>query len=259
MIKVKGGLNKMDRKKVRGFTLIELLVVIAIIAILAAMLLPALSKARARAKSATCMNNLKQLGVVILMYAQDWNDILVVAAGADPWYRAWDRYSSNGVNNLIVCPGWKPYTYTSVNYTYGLRASTGFWGYKSDALYEPVKSSGNPLYLYLSYIKNPSFLWLLTDTFLYDPGASNHGNQFRTLTYGPDSGGGQGKVHFRHPGATANFLFVDGHVEAMTKNRLREVTIAADEAYPLGPSYTGDQFQFYVIDEKNQLYKIQIN
>ena len=110
----------MDRKRHKGFTLIELLVVIAIIAILAAMLLPALSKARARAKSATCMNNLKQLGVVMLMYAQDWNNILVVAIEGEPWYRAWDRYSTNEVNSIIVCPAWKPYTYTNQDYTYGL-------------------------------------------------------------------------------------------------------------------------------------------
>lgn len=94
------------RKEVKAFTLIELLVVIAIIAILAAILFPVFAQAREKARAITCISNLKQLGLAVAQYNQDYDDTM--PNGCNPWGEetgwAWQIYPYVKSVGVFQCP-----------------------------------------------------------------------------------------------------------------------------------------------------------
>ncbi len=124
----------------RGFTLIELLVVIAIIAILAAILFPVFSRAREKARAASCTSNLHQIGLALSMYVSDWDELYPIAAYAGPggtiipgniyWSEELQPYVRN--TQIFLCPsqgrgdplirwsyGWNDYLMTATGSAIG--------------------------------------------------------------------------------------------------------------------------------------------
>ncbi len=206
-------------KTSRRFTLIELLVVIAIIAILASLLLPALNTAKEKGRTIACVNHLKQLGLVVVLYRDDWDDCYFhKQKGSGTSYVAWTNDPATFRAYLPGMTKWK--------------AHECLWC-PSDPYKEEVSYRWEPSYGYnrnnlapgnvptrASRIKSPTNTILLAD--------SGHRTEdgYQAWLIGPNKPD-QSIYRFRHSGG-ANILWCDSHVDTYPRGEVTSINTNTD-------------------------------
>lgn len=214
------------RVKPNGFTLIELLVVIAIIAILAAILLPSLQSARARAQSTQCQNNMKQCMMAATLYSNDWNGRWVTTFTDKPWYyrlisptpylaRTTGAAANHKFHDIIRCPT-KDVSKEEQNqwYSYApLTSRQGYWAPNAldTTSYTNISASTALCYI-LSNAHPKSIFWA-------DVGSSNSAGTGKINQKGgflPSDGQKKNGTFWVKHNGRINVNFIDGHVESLS-------------------------------------------
>lgn len=208
------------RIKRKAFTLIELLVVIAVIAILAGLLLPSLNKARDRARSITCLSNMKQVGAVMNMYGNDWTDFYPAAYNGNAGNGGMDGYWTTvminnsyvaqpvvGKASFLVCPSYGDKVYMDNRKTYGMWA--GYSGMTDPGC---ILVGSSWYFQRAKFVNDRPFV---LDSTVGDEVANPAWNQSYSIGSGDGSEVTTGNlkiVHLRHS-LKATGLFNDGHAD----------------------------------------------
>ena len=225
----------------KGFTLIELLVVITIIAILAAMLLPALSRAKSASKTTVCIGNLKQIGIYMQLYESDfgytpvnvkwgaanirWWDQLVMYATPGAGTLFGDKYKVFNCSEKNTPTVDQPWGYSVNNHIAVNETGAGTDIYPMRVMKTPEKT----LYV-MEAINNVNAMYVRNILFYIEPPFAVDGNATGILPYR------------RHPGGTfgsMNMVFLDGHTENVGYPPMLRYKDTSNSSYPNKPWLIG--------------------